>query len=130
MEGSAFGSTLDTRVLGGGLREPGPGVMWVRFGHEHVEGVALTPLVRVAVLGDFGSGLGSVLPVRGWNFPNLDISVHLTRLPEGEWLLIDAETISAGNGMALASTVMADRQGVFARTHQTLFVSLRHQAGG
>lgn len=49
----------------------------------------------------------------------------MSRAPAGDWLLIDAETMSAGNGGALASTIMADRQGVFARTHQTLFVAPR-----
>lgn len=125
MDWNSFGTSLEARPLQGGLGEIGPGALWVRFGHEHVEGVPLTPLVRVGMLADFGSGVSSMLSVKQWTFANLDISLHMTRLPVGEWLLIDAETISAGNGLALVSTVMADRLGPFARTHQSLFVNAR-----
>lgn len=121
----AFGGTLETRLVSGGLREPGPGVLWVRFGHEHVQGVPLSPLVRTAILGDFGGGLGSMVDAGHWTYANLDIVIHMIRPPEGEWLLIDARTLSAGNGVGLAAATIADRHGPFARTHQTLFMASR-----
>ena len=121
----AFGGTLETRIIQGGLRESGPGTLWARFGHEHVEGVALTPLVRAATLGDFGGGLSSVLPVEQWSFANLDIALSLAREPEGDWLLMDAETATAGNGVAIASATLADRRGPFGRSSQTLFIAPR-----
>ena len=125
MGGQAFGGTLQTRVISGGLRQPGPGRVWVRFGHEHVAGEPLTPLVRAAILGDFGGGLGSVLDREQWTFANLDIVLHFTRAPIGEWLLIDASTVSAGNGLARSDSILADTAGPFARGHQSLFVAPR-----
>lgn len=125
MNSIAFGGTLETRLVSGALREPGPGVLWVKFAHEHVEGTPLSPLVRAAVLGDFGGGLGSVLDVNAWTYANLDITLNLTRAPVGEWLLVDAATASAGNGVGRSDMILADTAGPFARGHQTLFVAPR-----
>lgn len=121
----AFGGTLETKLVSGALREPGPGTLWVRFGHEHVAGVPLSPLLRTAILGDFGGGLGSVIDSTRWTYANLDIAIHLTREPVGDWLLVDAFTLSAGNGVGQSNMIIADRQGPFARAHQTLFIAPR-----
>lgn len=125
MGAQAFGGTLETRLVSGALRKPGPGVLWVRFGHDHVEREPLSPLVRAAILGDFGGGLGSVLDIADWSYANLDITLHFTRQPIGEWLLIDAATASAGNGVGRSDMILADPHGPFARAHQTLFVASR-----
>lgn len=125
MAPQAFGGTLETRLVSGGLREPGPGILWVRFGHEHIENEPLSPLLRAAILGDFGGGLGSVLDVNAWSYANLDITLHFSRPPIGEWLLIDANTASDGNGIGRADMILADTGGPFARAHQTLFIAPR-----
>ena len=90
-----------------------------------VAGVSLSPLVRATMLGDMGGAIGSALPVKGFTFPNLDIAIHFNRMPRGEWLLIDALTESAGNGLAIVSSVFSDREGVYGRGHQILFVTPR-----
>jgi len=121
----AFGGTMETRAVSGELRKPGRAALWVNFGHEHVAGTPLSPLLRVASIADFGGGLGAELSRDEWNYMNLDISVHMVREPEGEWLLVDAETESAGLGLARSDMVIADRHGPFARAHQALFISPR-----
>lgn len=125
MGDAAFGGTLESRLVSGGLRVPGPSVLWVRFGHEHVAGVPLSPLVRTAMLGDFGGGLGSVLDKDEWTYANLDISIHMLREPRGEWLLLDAATASEGRGVGRSDMILADTQGPFARAHQMLFIAPR-----
>ncbi|MDB5715823.1 MAG: thioesterase family protein [Sphingomonadales bacterium] len=125
MAEQAFGGTLETRLVGGALREPGPAALWVRFGHQHVEGEPLSPLLRAAILGDFGGGLGSVLDIADWTYANLDITLHLNRAPVSDWLLIDASTASEGNGVGRSDMILADTSGTFARAHQTLFVAPR-----
>lgn len=122
---TAFGGSMETRLVQGGLRTPGPGTLWVKFGHEHVRGVALSPLVRTAILGDFGGGLGSEMDGETWTYANLDIAVHLVREPVGEWLLIEARTASAGLGVGRSDMILADRDGPFAQAHQTLFIAPR-----
>nr|WP_281061208.1 thioesterase family protein [Sphingobium sp. Sx8-8] len=125
MDARAFGGTMETRLVSGGLREPGPGVLWVRFNHEHVAGTPLSPLLRVTSLADFGGGLGSEVSIDQWTYMNLDISVHLLRPPVGEWMLADASTSSAGRGVGRSDMIIADRDGPFARAHQMLFIAPR-----
>lgn len=125
MDERAFGGTMQTRLVRGALRTPGPGTLWVNFGHQHVEGVPLSPLIRAASLSDFGGGLGSVLDSEQWSYANIDITTYLVREPVGEWVLVDASTASAGHGVGRSDMVLADRQGPFARAHQTLFIAPR-----
>lgn len=122
---TALRNAFKRRVVHGDIRTSGPGAMWSRIDIAMVAGIPLSPLVRSAMLGDMGSAIGSVLPVRGFTFPNLDIAIHFTRMPRGEWLLIDALTETAGNGLAIVNNTFSDRDGVYARGHQTLFVSPR-----
>lgn len=109
------------------VREPvyqgnGRATLWSRMERDVIEGVASTPFMHAMSLADFGSGAANVLTFDDWNFPNIDIVVLFLRPPEGDWLLIDAETEMAGNGLGVVSGVLADANGAFARSHQTLFV--------
>lgn len=112
----------DVRIVAGRNRESGPGMIWLKFGYELVAGEALTPLVRSAMSADYPGGIGNMLNADAYSWPNLDITVYLTREPVGEWLLIEAFTESAGTGTAVASARLADLGGSFARTHQTIYV--------
>lgn len=121
----ALRGAIERRIVRGDFRESGPGAMWTRIGIDLVAGTPLSPLVRATMLGDMGSAIGSALPVRGFTFPNVDIAIHFSRMPRGEWLLIDALTETAGNGLAIVSSTFSDRDGVYARGHQILFVTPR-----
>ena len=119
----SFLGTVEAISVHGSMRERGPATAWVRFNHEHIAGIPLSPLVRAATLADFSSGMSHDFDRPAWNFPNLDIVIHFIRAPEGEWMLMDARSESAGNGTGLAGAVLADTRGKFARSYQTLFVS-------
>jgi hypothetical protein len=121
----ALANAIERRIVYGNYREVGPGAMWTRIDIAMVAGVPLSPLVRATMMGDMGSAIGSVLPVRGFTFANVDIAIHFSRMPRGEWLLIDALTDTAGNGLGIVSSIFSDRDGVYARGHQALFVSPR-----
>lgn len=121
----ALANAIERRIVYGSYREVGPGAMWTRIDVAMVAGIPLSPLVRSAMMGDMGSAIGSVLPVRGFTFANVDIAIHFSRMPRGEWILIDALTDTAGNGLGIVSSVFSDRDGVYARGHQALFVSPR-----
>lgn len=111
--------------LAGAIGTPGPAAMWVRFHNPVVAGESLTPLERVAMLADWGGGLSSLVPFSRWSFANLDISLNLLRQPEGDWMLIDAASDSAGGGLAVARSRLGDRTGMFGAVHQTIFVDPR-----
>jgi hypothetical protein len=111
----------------GGLESPGPGAVWARFSGEIVVGTPISPFVQTAMASDFGSGLSSFVDWREWSFANVDLSLHLTRMPAGPWIRVAAETGSAGNGTAIVDTRLADLDGEFGHAHQTLFLDRRNR---
>jgi hypothetical protein len=57
--------------------------------------------------------------------PRIDLSINLTRLPVGEWILLDAETWLDRGGGGIAFARMADMAGYFGRGVQSLVVERR-----
>jgi acyl-coenzyme A thioesterase PaaI-like protein len=98
---------------------------WVRLRGELVPGEPPSPLVRVAAIADFANGLSWILPLDGWSFVNTDLTVHLHREPEGEWIGLDARTSVGEAGIGVASATLHDRHGPFGLCAQTLFVDPR-----
>jgi len=119
---SGIGPIAETRLEAGGLEVLGPGLVWSRMFGEIVPGVAISPFVHAAMAADYGSGTSSYVNWREWSYANVDISLHLTRMPEGPWLRVSAMTESAGNGTAVVATRLSDERGEFAHAHQTLFI--------
>lgn len=118
-------NAVDIRIISGGYRDKGRGVMWINLLRRIVDGQPLTPITRAAMLADFGSGIGSFVHPSQYSYANVDIAMHLLRLPRGEWMVVDADTDSAGNGVALTTSAFYDMEGLFARGHQTLFMEPR-----
>lgn len=119
------GHPMETRVVSGSGKDLGPGAYWTNFNAELVEGESISPLVRVVMAADIGSGVSSVLDSKTWSYANLDLSVYLARAPVDEWVLADCRTDTVGSGTGLVSTVLYDRNGEFGRAHQTLFINPR-----
>ena len=116
---------MEWSSIKGSFREPGPGASWVRMRVPLVEGEPVSPLCRVLAAADSCSGISSALDFRHWIFINTDLTVHLHRMPEGEWILLDAETIPERHGVGMCWGVLSDQQGVLGRTLQSLFIAPR-----
>ena len=58
-------------------------------------------------------------------FINVDLSVHLHRMPVGEWVCLDAVTLPEANGVGMADTRLLDERGPIGRAAQTLLVAER-----
>jgi hypothetical protein len=114
---------METRLVSGGVTESGPGVVWARPTLDLTPGVPVSPTVAAVMVSDMGSAVGAALDSRAWSFANLDLGVHFVRAPTTDWLLVDARTVTGGNGLGMVETVLADRNGVFGRAHQTLFIA-------
>lgn len=116
---------IETRQVAGEPDQCGPGTVWTRLRADLTSGQPTSALVHAAMLADFGNGVSQVVDPREWSFANVDISLHMVRRPVGEWLLIEADAMVQGVGVALTNMVLADRTGAFGRAHQTLFVDPR-----
>ena len=116
---------VESRKRDGSEGAIGPGAAWFRLTGDIVEGSPITPFVQMALVSDMGSGQARVVDYRTHTFANIDISVNLARAPRGDWVLIESEAVSHGEGRALVNTLLSDREGLFARAHQTLFIDPR-----
>jgi hypothetical protein len=122
---TGFIESMELRFVGGELDDPGPATAWFRLAREIVEGEPPTPLMRVAAAADFGNGISKVLDWERWLFINPDLTIHLHRLPAGEWVCLDARTQVQPAGVGLAESVLFDEHGVIGRSLQSLLVEAR-----
>jgi hypothetical protein len=97
-----FGGAFEVRGIGGrAFGAPMPRRSWLRDTNELVAGEAMSPFVRAALAADFASPLANSHP-SGLDFINADLTLHLGRQPEGEWIGIEAVDRVATNGVSVA----------------------------
>lgn len=114
---------LETRVIKGRLIEPGPGIVWARVDGDLYPGLPASPLVTAMMTCDLGSAISAELDSRQWSFANVDISAHFVRPPRSSWILIDSQTITHGDGVAVVDSTVCDEEGMIGHAHQTLFIA-------
>lgn len=104
---------------------PGPARVWMRLRGELLAGEEPSPLARLAATADFGNGVSASLPFAEYLFINADLTIHLHRAPQGEWIGIAARTLLHEGGTALAESVLHDLDGPVGRAFQALVVAPR-----
>jgi len=87
-----------------------------------VDGETPSPVQRVVAAADFGNGISAELDFRTALFINPDLTVSLTRPPEGEWVCVDARTRFGAPGLGTAESVLWDVDGRIGRAVQDLLV--------
>lgn len=110
---------------GGAFTTPGPATCWMRMRVPLLAGEDPTPLERVMVAADSGNGISATLEISSYVFINVDLSVHLHRLPDGEWVCLDSLTAPEPTGLGLADTMLWDERGPLGRALQTLLIGRR-----
>lgn len=125
--GQAVGyhTAMEYRFVAGAFRELGPATVWMRMRPPLVAGEQPTPLQRVLIAADTGNGASAALDLDRYVFINVDLTVHLHRLPAGEWVCLDAITMPEPHGAGLADSRLYDEQGAIGRALQTLLVRRR-----
>jgi len=107
----------------GRFLEPGPATVWMRPRVPLVEGEQPTPLQRTMLAADGGNGVSAPLDWSRFIFINTDLSVHLLRPPEGEWVCLDS--VTHVDGLGFTDTALWDERGRIGRAAQTLYVRER-----
>lgn len=125
-EGTAFHNTgTEHRFVAGSFLEPGPATDWIRLALPVVAGEAPSPWVRVLAAADFGNGISRLADFATMLFINPDLTVHLHRLPAGEWVGLDARSRLEPHGVGLAESALWDEAGPLGRALQSLVVEGR-----
>jgi hypothetical protein len=122
---AGYHTAMEWRSVAGAFLEPGPATVWMRMRQPLVAGEEPTPLQRALVAADVGNGIAAVLDYREYVFINVDLSVHLERMPEGEWVCVDAVTRPRPTGIGTAESVLFDERGRIGRAAQSLLVDRR-----
>jgi hypothetical protein len=120
-----YHSAMEYRFTRGAFMEAGPATVWMRMDAPLLDGEEPTPLQRVLAAADSGNGVSASLDWTRFLFINVDLTVHLHRLPEGEWVCLDAVTLPEPNGVGMADTRLWDERGPIGRATQTLLVAER-----
>ena len=124
-EEEGYQSAMEIRFLSGSFLEKGPATVWLRMRQPLVAGEEPTPLQRTLVAADVGNGISAALDFRRYLFINVDLTVHLERMPKGEWIGVDAATLPRPRGVGTAESTLFDDSGRVGRALQTLLISER-----
>lgn len=123
--GTGYLNSVDFVFVTGQFWEPGPAGVWTRLRMPLVAGEEPTATQRLMAVADSGNGLSGLFDFREWWFINTDLTVHLHRIPVGEWIYVDARSTVDPSGVGLAETELYDEKGRVGRGAQSLMVGPR-----
>lgn len=113
-------ASIDVRAVA--PPRPGRATVWVSTPLALVAGEACSPLASYVALVDTANGIAVRQPPTAWMFPNLDLTVHLHRQPEGRWTGLDTTVVFGPTGQGVTSTVLHDTAGPVGHAQQILTV--------
>ncbi|WP_326835888.1 thioesterase family protein [Amycolatopsis rhabdoformis] len=121
---------VEWRAVRGSITTPGPAAVWGRQRIPLVDGEEPTGLQRLFAVADSANGVSHFLSARDWLFINSELTVHLRRAPEGEWIGLDAVTLVGPHGVGTAASTLHDGSGPVGTGAQALLVRPRQAGGG
>lgn len=125
-----FGGAFEVRApLGAGFGAPMPRQSWLRDTRPLVTGEALSPFVRAALAADFASPLANS-HAQGLDHINADLTLHLGRLPHGEWIGIEVADRVAADGVSVADCRFHDAAGPIGWSTVCAVLNPRMHEGG
>lgn len=120
-----FIHSLEWRWVHGHFREPGGATVWARQRVPLVAGETPSPWQRTMCLADCGNGISGHDDPARLLFINPELTVHLFRQPQGEWLCLEAVTRIAAGGTGLATSRLFDENGLVGHGAQALLIASR-----
>lgn len=122
-----YQDAIEWRPVNGSSASPGPAAIWTRVRVPLIEAEEPTPLQRLAVVADSGNGISNELPLEEFLFVPTALQLNLYRHPVGEWILLDAHTSLAGDGIGATVTGLHDELGAVGTGNQPLLVEPRNR---
>ncbi|NPU94115.1 MAG: thioesterase family protein [Gammaproteobacteria bacterium] len=101
------------------LAESGRGLAWLSLPAPVVEGCINSPFMRAALTADFSNGVGQLSLGNNVGMINADITLQLFRLPQGEWIGLDATTLVQPSGLGVVTADLHDCDGLCGLVSQT-----------
>jgi hypothetical protein len=124
-EGPWYFSAMDWHYAKGSFLETGPATAWMRMRIPLVSGEEPAPLQRVLCAADSGNGVSREFEPSSHLFINTELTAHLFRMPDGEWVCLDATSRNDATGIGLATTLLYDERGRIGTSNQSLLIAKR-----
>ncbi len=121
-----MGGGIEVRIPGGDAFV-GARMGWFRLLLPVLPGATPSPMVRVAAAADHGSGLGSLArpsEARRITYANADLTIHLSRPAEGQWVRVEAASRWLAGRSGLTNSVISDAGGPLGVAQQ--IVAIEH----
>ena len=109
-DGNMYGM-WSLRPISGMIGAFGQRRAWLREVRPLVAGELLTPFGRIVSGADYASPLANAGDQRGLGYINSDLTLHLHRLPAGEWIGYESTVHGATDGVAIGSCDLYDEHG-------------------
>ncbi len=122
---TGYVSTVDWRWLTEPVAPQGAGEAWLRPTVDLVQGEKMSPAQHLIAVADNANGIGSKADIRKWTFLNTDLTLHLYRVPEGEWVGIRAEAAHGPDGVGATIGTLFDANGPVAGIQQSVLLQRR-----
>lgn len=100
--------------------EPGHGAIWLTSDNQLIEGEPRIEVAEFFARIDVANGVSPRRQPTEWAFPNVDLTVHLYRQPDGAWTGLDTKVYWGAEGIGLTSSVLHDVHGPVGRAEQIL----------
>src|SRR5699024_8890437 len=85
-------------------------------------GESASPLASYIGRVDTANGIAAREEPSEWMFPNVDLTIHLYRQPQGAWTGLDTTVVFGSSGQGVTSTVLHDVHGPVGVAEQMLVV--------
>ena len=85
-----------------------------------IEGESATPLGDYTKFLDLANGISWRQDPDEWMYPNVDLTLHLFRQPEGRWVGYDTRVAFGAGGLGLTSSTLHDEHGPVGMLAQSL----------
>ncbi|MFD0306021.1 thioesterase family protein [Streptomyces sp. NPDC127119] len=113
-------ASLDVRPVT--APQPGRATAWLTTDLDLVAGEPVSSLASYVALVDTANGIAVRQPITAWMFPNVDLTIHLHRRPEGRWTGLDTTVVFGPTGQGVTSTVLHDTAGPVGHAQQILTI--------
>ena len=123
-KGVSYAAAVEQR-LARGVWGKGDAALWMRTRIPLIPRETPSPLQRVMIAADSGSGVAVVVDAMQSTFINADVDVALHRPPAGDWVCVDARTTLGAHGIGLTTSRLLDERGAIGLAHQSLVITPR-----
>lgn len=116
-------ASLDVRRLPGA--HPGRATAWVSSPVAVLAGEPVSALADHVALVDTANGICVRESPEEWLFPNVDLTIHLHRMPARGWVGLDTTVVFGADGHGVTSSVLHDEHGPVGQAAQALTIRRR-----